>query len=68
MFAQLSSLVSVDSQTTWEIIFASVHLLCKGMMLTSWLLPRAYCVGLGSTVVRERQVYDLAIFCSVCFA
>lgn len=33
-------------------------------MLTSWLLPKAYCVVLGGTVVRERQTYDLAIFCS----
>lgn len=68
MSAQLSNLVSVDSQTAWKIIFASAHPLCKGMMLTSRLLPKAYCVVLGSTVVRERRAYDLAIFCSVYFA
>lgn len=65
MSAQLSNLVSVDSQTAWKIIFASAHPLCKALLMWSWRLPAAYCVGRRRRLVRERQVYDLAISCSV---
>lgn len=41
MSAQLSNLVSVDSQTAWKIIFASAHPLCKAMLMWSWQLPGA---------------------------
>lgn len=32
------------------------------MQGTSWLLPKVYCAGLSGAAMRERQVYDLAVF------
>lgn len=68
MSAQQSSSVSDDSQTAWKIIFALAHPLWERRLLTSWLPPEPCCTGPGSTVVRERQVYDVALSCSASFA